>query len=151
LRTMSERLPLPSGPLHPQGVLPVSAVLAAAIRFSMIQNQWPVGAQLPSEPELAEWYGVSRDTVTRAYSMLVQTGAVVTKRGLGRFVARRPDFKRIEVSAGATITSRRAVTAAERAALDETGLALFTPVVIIERPGQPTEVYDATSVVIECR
>jgi DNA-binding GntR family transcriptional regulator len=148
---MPPRLPLPPGPLHPQGVLPVSAVLAASIRWSIIQNQWPVGAQLPSEHEVAEWYGVSRDTVTRAYSMLVQTGAVVTRRGLGRFVASRPDFKRIQVSAGATITARRAVTASERAALDATGLALFTPVVIVERPGRPAEVYDATSVVIECR
>jgi DNA-binding GntR family transcriptional regulator len=147
---MPQSLPLPPGPLHPHGVLPVSAVLAAAIRWSIVQNQWPVGAQLPSEPELAEWYGISRDTVSRAYSMLVQTGAVITKRGLGRFVARRPDFKRIQVPAGTTITARRAVTASERAALDATAVALFTPVVVIQRPGQPTEVYDATSVVIEC-
>jgi DNA-binding GntR family transcriptional regulator len=148
---MPERLQLPREPLHPQGVLPVSMVLAAAIRWGMIQSQLPIGAPLPSEPALAEWYSVSRDTVSRAYSVLRQTGAITTRRGLGHFVASRPDFRRIQVSAGATVTARRPVSTAERAALDPAALALYTPVVIVERPGQPAEVYDATSVVVECR
>jgi len=41
---------------------------------------------LPTEPDLAAEFGVSRMTVRQAYQRLVSTGAVVRYRGLGSFV-----------------------------------------------------------------
>jgi len=46
-----------------------------------------VGDQLPSEPELVVAFGVGRPTVRQAIQVLRQEGLVVSKRGLGTFVA----------------------------------------------------------------
>ena len=43
--------------------------------------------RLPSEARLAAEYGVSRNTVRRAYKELVDAGLVVVKQGVGAFVA----------------------------------------------------------------
>jgi GntR family transcriptional regulator len=45
------------------------------------------GAQLPSERELSERYGISRMTVRQAIHYLVREGHLVTHHGLGTFVA----------------------------------------------------------------
>lgn len=45
------------------------------------------GDRLPSEPELCESYGASRNTVRLAIASLVNRGLVVPRQGLGTFVA----------------------------------------------------------------
>ncbi|MFH8891236.1 GntR family transcriptional regulator [Streptomyces sp. NPDC017949] len=47
----------------------------------------PAGAQLPSEAELAEAYGVARGTVRRAVRELEAAGYVEARQGVGRFVS----------------------------------------------------------------
>ncbi|MFD3542489.1 GntR family transcriptional regulator [Streptomyces sp. NPDC058662] len=47
----------------------------------------PAGAQLPSEAELAETYGVARGTVRRAVHELEGAGHVQARHGVGRFVS----------------------------------------------------------------
>jgi GntR family transcriptional regulator len=42
--------------------------------------------RLPGELELAEQYGVSRDTIRRAIQELVSEGRLVVLRGRGTFV-----------------------------------------------------------------
>lgn len=49
------------------------------------------GARLPSEPELAEVYGVARITVRAAIAQLVERGLVVVVHGRGTFVAERQE------------------------------------------------------------
>jgi DNA-binding GntR family transcriptional regulator len=44
---------------------------------------------LPSEPHLVQIYGVSRDTVRKAVSVLREEGYVRTVKGLGSFVVDR--------------------------------------------------------------
>lgn len=44
------------------------------------------GAKLPSEPELAAQYQVSRDTVRRALQELAAEGLVAVLRGRGTFI-----------------------------------------------------------------
>ena len=44
---------------------------------------------LPSEPDLAEWYGVSRTTVRSATGRLIERGMVERVRGKGTFVTWR--------------------------------------------------------------
>jgi len=50
----------------------------------------PVGERIDSEPQLAEQFGVSRFTVTRAIEILVDEGLVRRRQGLGTFVAPPP-------------------------------------------------------------
>jgi GntR family transcriptional regulator len=44
------------------------------------------GDRLPSESQLCAYHGVSRMTIRRAISILVEQGAVITKQGQGTFV-----------------------------------------------------------------
>ena len=47
---------------------------------------WADGARVPSEPELAEQFGVSRITIRRALDELVGDGVIVRRRGSGTTV-----------------------------------------------------------------
>ncbi len=49
-----------------------------------------VGDRIESEPQLAERFGVSRFTVTRAIEILVNEGLIRRRQGLGSFVALPP-------------------------------------------------------------
>ncbi len=49
-----------------------------------------VGDRIDSEPQLAERFGVSRFTVTRAIEILVDEGLIRRRQGLGSFVAPPP-------------------------------------------------------------
>ncbi len=48
------------------------------------------GSRIPSEPELAKDWGVSRFTVAKAVEQLVDEGLIVRKQGSGTFVAEAP-------------------------------------------------------------
>src|SRR6266498_1779961 len=51
-------------------------------------GQWMPGHQLPSEPELADEFGVSRTTVRQAMQLLEFEGLVQKVQGKGTFVGR---------------------------------------------------------------
>ena len=57
--------------------------LRAEIRSSGLRP----GDKLPGEAEMAEVYGVSRDTIRRATSELSEEGLLVILHGRGTFVA----------------------------------------------------------------
>jgi GntR family transcriptional regulator len=48
------------------------------------------GERLPSDPELAEVYGVARSTTRRAVAELRKDGRLVVIHGRGTFVPRKP-------------------------------------------------------------
>ncbi len=50
-------------------------------------RQWTVGMKLPSEPELANLFGVSRATVRSAIKLLQISGILHSRSGSGTFVA----------------------------------------------------------------
>jgi GntR family transcriptional regulator len=50
----------------------------------------PAGERLPSEPQLAKDFRVSRFTVAKAVEQLVKDGLIVRKQGSGTFVAEAP-------------------------------------------------------------
>jgi GntR family transcriptional regulator len=64
--------------------------LTELLRSRMREGAYGVGARLPTEMELAEEYGVSRQTVRRAYQSLVNQGLVHRTRGRGTFVSAVP-------------------------------------------------------------
>jgi len=62
--------------------------------------EWEQGTQIPTEAILAEHFKVSRATVRRAISELVNNGSLIRKQGTGTFVARPPyegDFIRLSL------------------------------------------------------
>jgi DNA-binding GntR family transcriptional regulator len=54
------------------------------------RGEYPVGARLPSEAELAEIYGVAKMTVRRALDVLRQQGTIRTLHGRGSVVLAVP-------------------------------------------------------------
>lgn len=63
-----------------------AAVAVRASLMSAISDQYRPGDQLPSEPELAAAYSVSRSTVREALQSLENEGVVRRVHGLGTFV-----------------------------------------------------------------
>lgn len=61
--------------------------VARELRHQIEQQELQPGAQLPSENELAEIYGVSRITVRQALSVLAEEGLVERRHGTGTFVS----------------------------------------------------------------
>ena len=54
------------------------------------QDELPVGGKLPSEPELAEFFNVSRGTIRQALGELAHDAVIARRSGAGTFVIRKP-------------------------------------------------------------
>lgn len=65
--------------------------LARDVRKQILQGRYAGGRRLPTEAEFAAQYGVSRQTVRRAFHDLVAEGMVYRTPGRGTFAARRDD------------------------------------------------------------
>lgn len=63
--------------------------VADDIREKIDSGLYPYGSRLPSTAELVRVYGVSDTTIERAVRLLVDSGDVIGRQGLGRFVTRR--------------------------------------------------------------
>lgn len=65
---------------------PLSERIASDLRERISSGDLQPGSKLPSEQDLAEAEGVSRDTVRRALTVLTQEGLITAGRGRGRTV-----------------------------------------------------------------
>jgi GntR family transcriptional regulator len=79
---------------------PLYRQIADDLGDQIISGALEPGSKLPSEKELAERYGVSRNTVRDAISWLATSGRVISKSGQGTFVAKRPAPFRTVLTAG---------------------------------------------------
>jgi len=78
---------MPSDPLKP----PVSWQAIRAEVLRRIQSRdWPPGAQIPNEADLAAEFGCARNTVSRALRELAATGLLERRRKAGTRVALNP-------------------------------------------------------------
>lgn len=66
---------------------PAYRVLAQELRTEVLQGKYPAGVPLPTEAELVESHGLSRQTVRRAFQELVAEGMVTRVAGRGTFAA----------------------------------------------------------------
>ncbi len=64
------------------------------LRELILDGSLSAGAQLPTEPELAGHFRVSRATVREALKQLENEGTVIVRRGRGRFVSSAPVLRR---------------------------------------------------------
>lgn len=64
--------------------------MAEALKEAILAGRWQAGEALPTEPELAAQFGVSRAVVRDATRMLVAQGLVEAQHGRGVFVTGSP-------------------------------------------------------------
>jgi DNA-binding transcriptional MocR family regulator len=127
--------------INPRSMLPAYLQLAIYLRGAIIVRQLPPGAALPSEPELCERYKVSRDTVRRAMQVLREVGLAGTRRGVGHFVLRTPEIKRVMVAPGSRVIVRMPQP-------PEQGELLGLVVYVVTEPGQAPVTYDTAQTVL---
>jgi GntR family transcriptional regulator len=72
--------------------------VADALRAAIREGEWLPGSVMPSEPELASRYGVTRAIVNRAVSVLRTEGLVRPERGRGTTVNELPVIRREAVA-----------------------------------------------------
>jgi GntR family transcriptional regulator of arabinose operon len=65
------------------------------LRQSIGENQYPLGARLPSENEMVEQFSASRPTIGRALAQLESDGLIERRAGSGTFVAQRTPEKQL--------------------------------------------------------
>jgi hypothetical protein len=127
--------------INPRSMLPAFLQLAILLRGMVIARQLPPGAPLPSEPELQNRYGVSRDTVRRAVQVLRETGLAETRRGVGHFVIKAPEVREVKLAPGSGVVVRMPQPGEE-------GELLGLMVYVVTEPGKPPQVYDTAQTVI---
>jgi GntR family transcriptional regulator len=69
---------------------PLYAQVADAMRERIVKGAWPIGAQIPTLPALAQDFGVALVTVRQAVQLLKNEGLVAPEQGRGTFVRSKP-------------------------------------------------------------
>ncbi|MFB9183279.1 winged helix-turn-helix domain-containing protein [Dactylosporangium sucinum] len=72
--------------LDPDDPRPASQQIANVLRAAILTRRFQPGERLPSQNELAERYGVARETVKSALRILRDERLVVSRQGSGAFV-----------------------------------------------------------------
>jgi Bacterial regulatory proteins, gntR family len=93
-------------PVNSTSLLPAYLQLAIGLGSLIIARGMSPGDPLPSEGELQERYGVSRDTARNAIRTLRGIGLVETRRGVGHFVGLAPEVREVTLAPGARVTVR---------------------------------------------
>jgi GntR family transcriptional regulator len=141
MRTLSPvRRALDEAVINPESLLPAYLQLAILLRATIVSLQLPVGTMLPSEPELTSRFKVSRDTVRKAMQLLREHGLAETRRGIGHFVLRTPEIRRVVLPPGSRVVVR--MTQPGQSQL----LALV--VYVVTEPGKKPVTYDSTQTML---
>ena len=114
------------------------------IRDMIISGELPVGTQIPSGAQMKREWGVNRLTGAMAVEELRKAGLVVTKPGVGTFVATTPERRTVHLFPGDRVIARMP-TEEERARLS-TGYV--TPLLVITRADGQVEPYNAAVTVV---
>ena len=72
--------------LNPRSPIPLYRQLTDILLSKIRSGEYPQGARIPSEHELAAIYGIGRPTARQATEQLVRNGILIRKRGSGTFV-----------------------------------------------------------------
>lgn len=77
-------------------LMPLYLQVVGNIKYAIDSGRYKVGDKIPTEAELGEQYGVSRITVRRAVSELVEAGYLVKQQGRGTFVKSARDLMMVQ-------------------------------------------------------
>jgi GntR family transcriptional regulator len=78
-------------PIPPRGFDNSYEVVAGRLERRIRAGEFTYHNPLPSEPALADWYGVSRTTIRSAIDLLGKRGFVEKRRGKGTYVVWQPE------------------------------------------------------------
>ena len=76
--------------IDPRDRTPIYAQLERGFRAAIASRRLAPGDQLPTVRQLAVTLRVNANTVARVYSELERAGVIVTRRGVGSFIAATP-------------------------------------------------------------
>ena len=76
--------------IDPRDRTPLYAQLERGLRAAIATRRLAPGDQLPTVRQLAVTLRVNANTVARVYSELERAGVIVTRRGVGSFIAATP-------------------------------------------------------------
>ncbi|WP_329013948.1 GntR family transcriptional regulator [Micromonospora rifamycinica] len=92
--------------IDPRSHTPVYVQLADLLRLKIDSGELPAGSTMASEARLAQEYGIGRDAVRMAISLLRSEGLVNTMRGRGTLVREAPQRRQVELMAGGSVIAR---------------------------------------------
>ena len=73
--------------------------LADVMRERIVKDAWPLGARIPTLPELSKEFGVASITVRQAIQLLKSEGLLMPEQGRGTFVrAKPPQHPRMQIA-----------------------------------------------------
>lgn len=75
-------------PLQHESLIPLYHQLMERLKASIEKEHWTPGDKIPSENQLMDQFGVSRNTAKKAIEELVQAGILYRIQGKGTFVAK---------------------------------------------------------------
>ena len=82
---------------------PLADLVRDDLRRNVLSGVYPPGQKLPSEPELAASYNVSRVTLREAVRGLIEEGYLSRQHGVGTYVTKRPKLpNNLDVNFGVT-------------------------------------------------
>ncbi|MFC3741166.1 winged helix-turn-helix domain-containing protein [Paractinoplanes deccanensis] len=79
------------GDLEPDDARPTSQQIANVLRAAILTRRFAPGERLPTQTDLAERYGVARETVKTALRILRDDRLIVTRQGSGAYVRAQTD------------------------------------------------------------
>ena len=89
---------IPEVPVDRNSPIPLYFQVATRLQQQIENGDIPVGTRLENEIELADRLGVSRPTMRRAISYLVERGMLVRKRGVGTTIVHPKVRRPVELS-----------------------------------------------------
>ncbi|WP_328343513.1 GntR family transcriptional regulator [Micromonospora sp. NBC_00421] len=92
--------------IDPRSHTPVYVQLADLLREKIESGELPAGSTVASEARLAQEYGIGRDAVRMAISLLRSEGLVNTMRGRGTLVREAPARRQVELPGGGRVIAR---------------------------------------------
>lgn len=92
--------------LDKDSVEPLFTQVERSLNAAVIAGKFHPGSRIPTEPELAAMFGVSRITIRRAVDELCKQGLLLKRQGKGTFVQDRKIFRKIEHAASFTESCR---------------------------------------------
>jgi GntR family transcriptional regulator / MocR family aminotransferase len=106
-KLMDPALPFPIS-LPPEGSRTLLRALHEQLRAAILDGRLQPGLQLPATRELANAYGVSRNTAVAAYDLLLSEGYLITRPRSGAYVADvLPQLRNRRASGGDPALDRR--------------------------------------------
>jgi len=79
------------GDLEPDDARPTSQQIANVLRAAILTRRFAPGERLPTQTDLAERYGVARETVKTALRILRDDRLIISRQGSGAYVRAQTD------------------------------------------------------------